>query len=65
MLRDALKVSEMRMARKKVAKEPGVPVHESKNSIIVYIKIITINECSHSSVGRVLDWLASLSVSQV
>ena len=30
MLRDALKVSEMRMARKKVAKEHGVPVNQSK-----------------------------------
>ena len=30
MLRDALKILEMRMARKKVAKEPGVPVLQLK-----------------------------------
>ena len=53
MLRDALKVSEM---RKKVAKEPSVPVLQLENLIIMYIKITIINYCSHSSVGRALDW---------
>ena len=59
MLSDALKVSEMRMARKKVAKEPGVLVLQLKNIIYCILSSLIVIVAVIGQLGVALDWYLS------